>query len=112
MSIGLFVALAVYLHDRQNLMPAAPVADTTAIPSSAREEPEEPFVLEIGSPAHKVQKRDRDGKIGEKDEEVGNRVQRHKVRPPCQTDAVWHELCRIKQILENRIEITSHVSLH
>ena len=44
LSIGLFVALAVYLYDRQNLPPTAPVANTAAIPSSAREEPpaEEP----------------------------------------------------------------------
>ncbi len=40
LSVGLFVALAVYLHDRQNLVPAAPVANTSAIPSSAREEPD------------------------------------------------------------------------
>lgn len=40
LSVGLFVALAVYLQDRQNLVPSAPVANTAAIPSSAREEPE------------------------------------------------------------------------
>ena len=42
LAVGLFVALAVYLYDRQNLPPRQPVANADAIPSSEREAPATP----------------------------------------------------------------------
>lgn len=40
LAIGLFVALWVHLQDRRNMRPVEPVANTAAIPSSARDNEE------------------------------------------------------------------------
>lgn len=42
LAVGLLVALAVFVHERTDLRPAQPQPDSAAIPSSARDIPEQP----------------------------------------------------------------------